>query len=116
MPTFVDQQPNSSQLTCCIGHMTYCAVLYKTIVHKSNIGGVMARYFFNVVESAVLNPDFAGYRSVRIEVTDNQSESHYPVYEANALLPAEFMDDFIKIFDLKESDLMPSITWNCKKG
>jgi len=72
------------------------------------------RYLFNVVESAVLNPEFTEYRSVRIEITDRDSESHYPIYEASALLPAELMDDFIKVFDSKESDCMPSIIWNCR--
>ena len=73
------------------------------------------RYFFNVVESAVLNPNFEGYRSVRIEVTDRDSDSHYPIYEANVLLPAELMDAFIDVFDFKEADLMPHLRWNCEK-
>lgn len=74
----------------------------------------MPRYFFSVVESAVLNPDFKGFRMARIEVTDEESDSHYPIYEAYVLLPEEFMDGFREVFDFKESDLMPTIMWNCK--
>lgn len=72
----------------------------------------MKRYFFSVIEEMVLNPDFAGYRAGRIEVTDNLSKSAYPVvYEARFLVPEEFYEGFRAVFDFKESDLMPRITW-----
>jgi hypothetical protein len=70
------------------------------------------RYSFNVVEQMVLNPDYRGYRSARIEVTDNQADSPYPIYEASVLLPEEFFDDFVELFDFKDADLMPYIRWD----
>lgn len=69
------------------------------------------RYCFNVVEQAVMNPKSFGYRSVRVEIYDKESHSDFAVYEASVLLPAEFMDGFIELFDGKESDLLPSILW-----
>jgi len=72
----------------------------------------MKKYWFNVVEEAVLNPDYAGYRAARVEVFEN--DSTYAIYEARVLLPTEFFDDFYELFDLKESDLMPRIIWEAK--
>lgn len=74
------------------------------------------RYFFSVVEEMVLNPDFNGYRAGRIEVFDDEAKDTYDgrVYEARFLVPEEFYEDFRAVFDFKESDLMPRITWEAK--
>lgn len=72
------------------------------------------RFFFNVVESVVMNPDYEGFRMARIEVLDSQSDSPYASYEAYVRLPEEFFDAFVKLFDWKESDLMPRIVWEAK--
>jgi len=70
------------------------------------------KYFFSVIEEMVLNPMFEGYRAGRIEVTDNELNSAYPViYEAHFLVPKEFYEDFRAVFEFKESNLMPRITW-----
>lgn len=70
------------------------------------------RYYFNVVEEGVLNPDYKGFRAGRIEVFDTQSDSPYADYEARFLMPEELFESFVNTFDLKESDLMPYIVWN----
>lgn len=70
------------------------------------------RYWFSVVEEAVLNVDFKGFRAARIEVYDTQSESPYASYEARALLPEELFDVFYELFDGKETDVMPYIRWD----
>jgi len=69
------------------------------------------RYSFSVVEEAVLNPAFKGFRGGRIEVYDRRNKSGYAVYEARFLLPNEFFDGFYELWDGKESNLMPKITW-----
>ena len=63
------------------------------------------RYFFSIIEEAILNPDpkYQGYRTGRIEVTDNQSDEHYP-REYRFWIPEEFYEGFRKLFDFKESD------------
>ena len=71
------------------------------------------RYFFSVIEEMILNPDpkFKGFRMGRIEVSDEQSDSAFPIYEARFMIPEEFYEDFRAVFDFKESDVMPRITW-----
>jgi hypothetical protein len=69
------------------------------------------RYFFSVVEEMIMNPDFKGFRGGRIEVSDEQSDNAFPIYEAHFLVPEELYEDFRAVFDFKESDLMPRITW-----
>ena len=75
----------------------------------------MKRYQFSCIEEGVLNPAFAGYRYFRVEVYDNESDSSYAIYEASFLIPEEFYEPLRDIFDMKESDLMPRIVWECKK-
>jgi hypothetical protein len=72
------------------------------------------RYFFSVVEEMVMNPQYKGYRGGRIEVYDRKEKSGYACYEARFLIPEEFMDDFRKTWDFKESDKMPYIRWDYK--
>jgi len=71
----------------------------------------MKRYWFSVVEEAVLNTEYRGYRGGRIEVFDLTNDSSYSIYEARFLLPEEFMEDFYEMWDGRESDLMPMIRW-----
>jgi len=70
------------------------------------------RYFFSVVEESVINPDYKGYRGGRIEVSDTESTTSKPIYEATVLLPEEFWEQFRKVFDWKESSCMPRIIWD----
>lgn len=67
------------------------------------------RYFFNVVEEMVMNSRFEGYRAGRIEIYDRRGETR----EARFLIPEEFMADFRKLWDSKETDKMPYIRWDC---
>lgn len=71
------------------------------------------RYSFSVVEEAIMNPDFKNFRGGRIKVFDNNDKSGYAFYEARFLIPIEFMDAFMEMWDLKESDKMPYIRWDC---
>ena len=70
------------------------------------------RYFFSVVEEMVMNPKFDGYRGGRIEVYDRKGKESSGCYEARFLIPEEFMVDFRKMWDFKESDEMPYIRWD----
>lgn len=72
------------------------------------------RYFFSVVEEAILNPDYEDYCAGRVEVYDRYSKSPYAIYEARFLIPKEFMEDFRKTFDFKESNLPVIIKWEMK--
>jgi len=70
------------------------------------------RYFYSIVEEAIQNPEYFGYRGGRIEVFDNQSKSSYPIAEYRFLIPEEFIDGFRETFDFKESDLPVMIKWD----
>ena len=72
------------------------------------------RYFFNVIEEMVMNPEYSQFRGGRIEVYDSKSKSGYAIYEARFFIPEEFMDAFREVFDFKESDEMPYIHWDIK--
>jgi hypothetical protein len=69
------------------------------------------RFFFNVVEEIVQNPDYFGYRGGRIEVSDEKDKSGYPIYEARFLIPEELYNGFLDWIDFKESDKMPLLEW-----
>lgn len=73
---------------------------------------IKKKYFFNIIEEAVQNPDFYGFRGGRIEVYDRDSKSPYAMEEYRFLIPDEFMDAFREVFDFKESDLPIQIDWN----
>ena len=68
------------------------------------------RYFISVVEEMILNPKFKGYRGGRIEVTDKQSDDHFP-REYHFFIPEEFYEGFVRVFDFKESDKPVYISW-----
>lgn len=70
------------------------------------------RYFFNVVEEMIMNPQYKGCRGGRIEVYNRKEKSGYACYEARFLIPEEFMDGFRKLWDFKEADKMPYIRWD----
>lgn len=74
------------------------------------------RYFFSVVEEMIMNPKAEKFRAGRIEVYDRKDDRGYACYEARFLIPQEFMDDFRKIWDRKESDEMPYIHWGYPKA
>ena len=63
----------------------------------------------------IQNPDYKGFRGGRIEIYDKESKSDYAVWEARFLLPVEFYYTFRELFDFKESDLMPYISWDYEK-
>ena len=67
------------------------------------------RYSFSVVEETIRSPDYKNFRGGRIEVYDNKDKSGYACYEARFLVPIEFMDPFLEMWDSKESDEMPFI-------
>ena len=69
------------------------------------------KYFFNVIEEGIQNPDYFGYCGGRIEVYDRDSDTGYAIYEARFLIPEELMGAFRETFDFKESDKMPFIKW-----
>ena len=69
------------------------------------------RYSFSVIEEAVLNPVYSGYRGGRVEVFDRRKRDGYAILEARFLLPSEFFDAFYELWDGKESDLMPFVNW-----
>ncbi len=70
------------------------------------------RFFYNIVEETIQNPNYCGYCGGRVEVYDKKSASPYPIYEARFLIPEEFMSGFRELFDFKESDLPIMINWN----
>jgi len=70
------------------------------------------RYFFNVVEHMIMNEKAEKFCAGRIEVYDRKDDRGYACYEAGFLIPREFMDDFRKMWDFKESDEMPYIHWD----
>ena len=70
------------------------------------------RYFLSVVEECVMNPDFMWGRGGRIEVTDNESDSPYPVYESRWFVPCEVADAFRDLWDFKEFDHLPYLDFN----
>lgn len=70
------------------------------------------RYFFSVIEEAVLNPKYDGWRGGRIEVYDRKDKSGYACYEARFFIPEEFIGPFRETWDFKESDKMPYIRWD----
>ena len=65
------------------------------------------RYWFNVIEEMVQNPEYEWGRGGRIEVFEKGTE--YAIFEARWFLPVEFADAFREVFDFKESDHLPSI-------
>ena len=67
------------------------------------------RYWYNCVEQFVLNPDYHGYRSLRIEVFDREKKDGYALYEIHCMVPEEFFDQFYDMWDWKESDVPLSI-------
>ena len=70
------------------------------------------RYFMSVIEEMIQNPAYQMYRGGRIEVSDRESESKYPVYEARWLVPIEIADAFRDLWDMKDFDYLPRITFN----
>ena len=70
------------------------------------------RYFFSVIEEAVMNPKYENFRGGRIEIYDRKDKTRYACYEARFLIPVEFMDSFREVWDFKESDEMPYIRWD----
>jgi len=81
---------------------------------RANDNRSTKRYFFSVVEEAVMNPDYKGYSGGRIEVFDRENKSGHAIYEACFLMPTEFMENFRNVFDWKESNLMPYIVWRAE--
>jgi adenine specific DNA methylase Mod len=73
------------------------------------------RFFFNVIEEMIMNPQYAGYRGGRIEVYDSEDESGYAVYEGRFFLPEEFYHEFREIFDFKYTDKFVRIDFNTAK-
>ncbi|MBI5196570.1 MAG: hypothetical protein HZA10_09625 [Nitrospirae bacterium] len=74
------------------------------------------RYFFSIVEEMIMNEKAKRFCAGRIEVYDNKDDRGYACYEARFLIPREFMDDFRKTWDRKESDEMPYIRWDYKSA
>jgi len=73
------------------------------------------RYYFNCVEQMIMNPHYKGYRSFRVEVFDRKSkewEQGYAAGEANFLVPEALFEALYNAFDGKESDVIPSISWD----
>lgn len=70
------------------------------------------KYFFNIIEEYVLNPDYYGYRGGRVEVFDRDDDSGYAMAEYRLFMPAEFWDKFCDVFDFEESDLPVEIVWD----
>ena len=69
------------------------------------------RYFFSLTEEMIMNEKADKFCAGRIEVYDTKSDFGYACYEARFMIPREFMDDFRKTWDGKESDEMPYIRW-----
>ncbi len=72
------------------------------------------RYFLNCVEEMICNPEFYGYRMMRVEVTDTESKSPYPIYEAVIRVPEEMFEAIYKVFDFKYVDKLPYMRWEQK--
>jgi len=60
------------------------------------------KYFFSVVEEAIMNKDYFGYRGGRIEI--HREDQPYAVDEVRFFIPEKFMEDFRKLFDFKTTD------------
>ena len=70
------------------------------------------RYYCSCVEQMVLNPDFLGYRSFRVEIFDRQGrQDGYATDEASFLVPEDIFETLYELFDGKEFDLLPQIYW-----
>ncbi len=77
------------------------------------------RYYYSVIEEAVLNPQYEGYRGGRVEVFDRLSKEYekgYASYEARFLIPEKMFAAFRDIFDEEESDLPVFIRWTEPEG
>lgn len=74
------------------------------------------RYVYSIIEQAILNSRYHGYRGGRVEIFDRRDRSGYPVMEANFLIPEEFMDGFINLFDEKSSNVPVIIDWHAPPG
>ncbi len=70
------------------------------------------RYFFTVTEEMIMNKKADKFCAGRVEAFDNMSDTGYACYEARFFIPREFMDDFRKMWDFKESNEMPYIRWD----
>jgi len=66
----------------------------------------------NVIEEMVMNKEYQWGRGGRIEITDTKSKSHYPVYEARWFVPTEVADAFRNIWDFKEFDKLPYLSFD----
>ena len=73
------------------------------------------RYFFTLTEEMVMNKKYESFCAGRIEVFDSKNNTGYACYEARFTIPREFMEDFRKTWDGKESDEMPYIRWDYPK-
>jgi len=67
------------------------------------------RYWYNCVEQFILNPDYQGYRSLRIEVFDREKDDRYSLYEIHCMIPEELFYQFYDMWNWKESDVPLSI-------
>lgn len=72
------------------------------------------KYFFSVVEEAIMNPDYFGFRAGRIEVFDRDDPSGYDIGEARFMIPEEFFEEFRETWDFKHSNKMPYINWDMR--
>jgi len=69
------------------------------------------RYQLSAIEQGVLNPNYAGYRSCRIEVFDRNSDSPFQDQELHCLIPEELFNAFYEVWDGQEVDVLPKIEW-----
>lgn len=74
----------------------------------------MKRYWLNVVEEAVLNPDYQWGRGGRIEVNDTQNTTGYPIEEYRFFVPVEMFAKFFEAFDGVETDYPVRVDMNWK--
>ena len=86
-----------------------CSSCKKPQTKKQQDDKPSKRYWYNCVEQFVLNLDYHGYRSLRIEVFDREKEDGYSLYEIQCMVPEELFDQFYDMWDWKESDVPLSI-------
>ena len=71
------------------------------------------KYFLNVVEYGIPNPQYKGQRAGRIEVIKKGEE--YAVYEGHMDVPTEVFEVIREALDFKEFDKVPYIRLDYKE-
>ena len=70
------------------------------------------RYFISIIEYAIMNNNWEGFRMGRVEVYDNESDSSYAMYEGFIRLPDKAFEQLRDELDFKYFDKLPYLRFD----